>query len=271
MANLGPRSATDRLRLAVVTDIHCGRNLRYKRGEEAIDRLGDFAAHVHRTRPDGVLDLGDRISDAGLDEDQANLQKVSDVFKSIDRQCYHLVGNHDVKHLDRSTSAAILDAKLTSYFDDIGSWRLVFWQPSVLLGPRGLEPAETEEISWLVEAVEGSVGRAVVFSHAPVSGHSMQGNRYFEGRVDWASYPNRDDVMRAIRRTGKLAAWISGHAHWNSICFRYGTPHFTLQSLTEANRDECMAVGAFTDIELSDQFIRVQVHGSEPMQLDVPI
>ena len=50
-------------RIAIVTDIHHGAPSHTKRGDTALDLLGQFADWANAQKPDLVLDLGDRISD----------------------------------------------------------------------------------------------------------------------------------------------------------------------------------------------------------------
>jgi Icc protein len=51
------------VKLAVVGDIHHGRDFGTKKGTAALGLLGQFVEHVNKAELDAVIDLGDRISD----------------------------------------------------------------------------------------------------------------------------------------------------------------------------------------------------------------
>ena len=55
------------LKLAIVTDIHHGRNSRSKRGSAAINLLDGVLKAADRADVQAVIDLGDRITDADRD------------------------------------------------------------------------------------------------------------------------------------------------------------------------------------------------------------
>ncbi len=59
----------------------------------------------------------------------------------------------------------------------------------------------------------------MVFSHVPVSGHSMIGNRYFELNPDLATYPNHNEIRRRAEKAGAPVLWVSGHVHWSMNSF----------------------------------------------------
>ncbi len=73
------------LKIAIVTDIHHGKDAEAKKGSQALPLLKKFARFVAKQKPDLVLDLGDRISDEDPETDLRLEEEVSAAFEPIRR------------------------------------------------------------------------------------------------------------------------------------------------------------------------------------------
>jgi hypothetical protein len=227
---------------------------------------------VARSQPDIVVDLGDRISEKNADEDRRNLEAVASRFNAIDVPRFHLIGNHDVMCLDRQDNEDVLQRSVDHQVHEIKGWRLVFWQARVAMDRMiAMHDPSSDDLAWLEYALIGHRKPTVVFSHAPVSGHSMIGIRYFEHNADLATYPNHKDIRRLVDKAGAPVLWVSGHVHWNSIMNVRGVHHLTVQSLSECYPDARFPSGAYADLELTDKAIDVTVHGRDLFKLRVGI
>ena len=119
------------IRLAIVADIHNGRDIFTKRGTAALPLLKRFIAEVNDGDFDAVVDLGDRISDEDVDRDKELLAEVVSEFGALEIMHHHVNGNHDRATLIQADIDAILGGPTESRTVYIGDVRLVFWQPNV--------------------------------------------------------------------------------------------------------------------------------------------
>src|SRR5687767_5109180 len=119
-------------RIAVVADIHHGRDTFTKRGTAALPLLDKFVADVNGASFDAVIDLGDRISDETAERDTELQREVANGFRKLgNKPRHHVIGNHDFAFMSGDDNAAILDAPLGTRAAVIGDIRVAFWQPDV--------------------------------------------------------------------------------------------------------------------------------------------
>jgi hypothetical protein len=256
------------VRVAVVTDIHHGADLRTKKGCAALALLAAFARFVDDVRPDLVLDLGDRILDRDREQDLLRQAEVAEAFRAIRAPVLHICGNHDRDFLSVADNESVLRQSLDHAALDIGGWRLVIWRADT----RIRRPARDgfygfvlndADIDWLAGVVQAADRPLLVASHVPVSGHSQIGNYYFERNPHAATYPDAARVRDILRAATVPVAWIAGHVHWNTVTLVDGIPHFTQQSLTESCNTHPAPAGAWGLLELGTA-ISWQVFGRDP-------
>jgi len=248
------------VRLAIVADIHHGADQFTKKGTAALPLMADFARFVADAKPDLVLDLGDRISDEDRDTDLRLEREVADAFKAIETPIHHICGNHDRDHLSVAENAEILGQDLDHATVDLGDWTLVLWRAdSRIRRPGGFLLTEAD-LLWLAATVRTATKPLLLASHVPISGHSQEGNYYFERNPESSTYPGAERA-RAILATARVpVVAIAGHVHWNTLTIVDGMPHFTLQSLTETFTTHPAPAAAWALLELSD-VIDWRVHG----------
>lgn len=256
-------------RLCIVTDIHHGKPSFSKAGPAALGLMDEFRRFVAETRPDAVLDLGDRISDEARDSDLVLAREVAEAFAPIAAPRFHLDGNHDRDFLEVADNDAILGRTAGHETVDIGGWRLVLWRAdSRLHRPGGFALVEAD-LTWLAATIAAADRPLAIVSHVPVSGHSQIGNRWFENNAWLSTYPTAERV-RAVLRTARVPVlWISGHVHWNTLTQVDGIAHITLQSLTETFTTAGEPAGAFALLELSDEVLW-RVHGRDGFSWSSP-
>jgi hypothetical protein len=257
------------IRLAVVADIHHGRDTFTKKGSAALPLLDRFIAQAGDGGFDAVIELGDRISDENPENDRSLQRAVAERFARLRVQRHHVCGNHDQAMLSLQENSALLGAPVESRAVMIGDVRVVFWQPDVsLTRARGFHLAESDLEQ--LETLLGSDNRpALLISHVPLSGHAQTGNYYFENNPGHATYAEIDAIRRAIATAPCPVVAIAGHVHWNTLTVVDGTPHITLQSLTEAfttgEASGCTAV-----LEIDGEALRWTVSGHDPFTMSLP-
>jgi hypothetical protein len=250
-------------RLCIVTDIHHGKPSFSKAGPAALGLMAEFRRFVDETRPDLIVDLGDRISDEARDIDLVLEQEVAEAFAPIAAPRFHLDGNHDRDHLDVADNDAILGRSAGHQTVDVGDWRLVVWRADAKLHrPTGFD-LQAADLAWLAETIAAADRPLAIVSHVPVSGHSQVGNYWFQNNARFSTYPTADRVRAVLRAARVPVVWISGHVHWNTLTLVDGVAHITLQSLTETFTTAGEPAGAFALLELSDEVLW-RVHGRDP-------
>lgn len=266
------------IRVAVITDIHHGKDAEAKKGSRALPLLAEFATFVADAKPDLVLDLGDRISDEDPETDlrlekevHAALAPVRDVAP-----LHHICGNHDRDFLTVAQNETVFGQPLKNQTIDIGGWRLVLFRADTLIRRPGGFHCPDADIAWLADVARQADRPLLIASHVPFSGHSQIGNYYFERNAGSSTYPQADRLRAALRHSRVPTACIAGHVHWNTWNTVDGIPHMTQQSLTESyvmaaevgTGDACGAMGL---IELSDEGIDWRVFGHDACRVTVPL
>ncbi|ADZ70600.1 metallophosphoesterase family protein [Polymorphum gilvum] len=256
------------VRICIVTDIHHGAPSATKRGDTALDLMGEFARFANDARPDFVLDLGDRISDVDRDADLALQREVAEAFKAVDAPIHHLNGNHDRDYLEVEDNEEILGQPMGNTVIDAGDWRIALWRADAKIlrtaDHSGFVLREAD-LLWLSRLAQTANRPLLVVSHVPVSGHAQTGNYYFERNPSASTYPMAERARAALAQARVPVACIAGHVHWNTVTTVDGITHLTQQSLTESFTTRGEPAGAFGMLELDDT-IHWQVHGRDPFR-----
>lgn len=251
------------LRLAFVADIHHGENSFTKVGAQALPLMAEFRRFVADTKPDAVIDLGDRISDRDHATDLRLEHEVAEAFAPITAPRFHLCGNHDRDHLSVAENETILGQALGHRVVDLGDWRLVIWAADSKIHRPGGFILREADLLWLASTVEAADRPLAIVSHVPISGHAQTGNYYFERNPEFSTYPGAERARAVLRQARVPVVCLSGHVHWNTLTTVDGIPHLTLQSLTESFTTLPEAAGAWGLLEL-DSTIAWTVHGRDP-------
>lgn len=266
------------LKIAIVTDIHHGKDMEAKKGGSAIPLLGEFARMVAREAPDLVLDLGDRISDEDPETDLALERDVSAAFQPIRELApvRHILGNHDRDFQSIAQNEEIFGQSFASETIDLKGWRIALFQADTLIRRPGGFHCPDADLAWLERTVAAADRPLLIASHVPVSGHSQIGNYYFQRNQDLSTYPQGEAIREILRGSKVPTAWVAGHVHWNTLTIVDGIPHITLQSLTESyvmgsERGAGAACGAFGLLSLSMEQLDWRVMGADPFQASLPV
>lgn len=256
------------IRIAVVADIHHGADHRTKRGSAALPLLRRFLDEAGDA--DAVIDLGDRISDVDAATDVVLQRAVAEVFAGLDERRHHVCGNHDVAHLSLAENEAVLQAPLGSRAVDLGPVRLAFWQPDVALThtrPLRLGPGDLDALRALLDDERPTL----LVSHPPLSGQSQDGNYWFENNPDYATFAQSMPAIRSVIAAAPApVVALAGHVHWNSLALLDGTPHLTLQSLTETCTTDGAPSGCAALLTLDEGVLRWCVTGLDAFEVALP-
>ncbi|WP_299441352.1 HAD-IIA family hydrolase [uncultured Rhodospira sp.] len=259
------------LRLTVVTDIHHGADTGVKIGSRALPFLEQVIREANRARPDLVLDLGDRISDVDHATDRRLMAGVADVFDGLEVPRAHIVGNHDVATLSVDENARILGQDMGHRVIEANGWRLVLWQADTFIPyPDPFRPRPSD-LTWLAETLAAAETPAIVLTHVPLGGGSMAGNYYFDSNPHMATYPEHAEIRRVIEDSRHVALCLAGHVHWNSVQTVDAVPYLTVQSLTESFTTPGRACGAWADLDIRADRVRLRVAGLDSLDMTIPL
>lgn len=259
------------MKIAIVTDIHHGPVSHTKKeGWDGLAVLADFLDWAEANGADMILDLGDHISDTSRENDLRVMSEVVATFERSSLKRVHILGNHDVARLSVADNEKLFGTSMQSQVHDLGAFRLISWQPDVeIRWPHGF--AETGvHLDWLVETLNADPRPAIIATHVPVSGHSQIGNYYFERNPQFSTYPDHERIRAAVEATGRAAAWLSGHVHWNTITTIAGIRHITIQSMSERFTTMPEPAAAFAMLEIGGGELDLVVHGEDPFAARMP-
>ena len=257
------------LRLALVTDIHHGPDKLTKKGAAALPLLRTFVEQTNVAGPDFVVDLGDRISDIDAATDRRLQAEVAETLSTLEVEHLHLIGNHDVVHLDRAANAELLDSDVRHRVVEAGDCRLLLWQADVTIDwSRGLTATDLD-LDWLKRTLAADDRPTVVLSHVPLDNASMEGNYYFQNNPQFGGYANGPAIRQVLRETGNVVACLAGHTHWNKLTVLDGIPFITVQSLTESFTTADEAAACWAMVEVSDE-IAWHTVGGDPIEMILP-
>ncbi|WP_257165235.1 metallophosphoesterase [Bradyrhizobium sp. SRS-191] len=235
----------------------------------ALPLLERFVAEINAAGVDAVIDLGDRISDEDPERDRLLQSDVAMCFATVAVAHHHLSGNHDVACLTLADNEAIFDLPSQSRTLIIGDLRCVFWQPDVrLTRARGLHLSDGD-LDGLADLLGQDERPTLLVSHVPLSGHAQTGNYYFEANPGHATYAEIAEIRKVIADAPCPVVALAGHVHWNTLTTVDGTPHITLQSLTETFISGEPAE-SFGVLEVEDDELRWRVLGREPVSVALP-
>jgi hypothetical protein len=257
-------------RIAIVADIHHGRDTATKRGTAALGLLDRFVDGVNAGNFDAVIDLGDRISDENPERDPALQHEVAKGFRRLgNKPRHHVIGNHDIAMMSDAENSAVLDAPTHTRAVTIGEHRVAFWQPDVSVSlERGLS-LKQGDLDGLAKLLNADDRPTLLVTHVPLSGHAQTGNYYFERNPGYATYAENVDIRRAIADAPCPLVALAGHVHWNTLTMVDGTPHLTLQSLTETFTTGEPA-GSTAVIEIDGDEFRFTVGGLDRLAVTLP-
>lgn len=256
-------------RLAIITDIHHGADTRTKRGSEALDLTQRFVDFVNTTKPDAVIELGDRISDLDHKTDFQLTEELMTVLKNIECPHYHINGNHDLENLSIAETDALLGQSMHCDVVNAGDWDLVLWRadPTMHAGPPRQARLMDDDFNWLESVIKNAQRPQLIVSHVPLSPHAQTGNFYFERAPQLAAYPESPRVRAMLAEARVPVVSLAGHVHWNTVAQDNGIFYLTQQSLTETFTTAGKPTGAYGLIELGDQ-VSWQVFGKDPIKVD---
>lgn len=260
----------DKVRFAVVTDIHYGPDAGAKYGTKADGLMDVFAKAANRHNLDLVVDNGDRITAHNHDEALENMRSIKKKYNQVAAPLDGVNGNHDLLYLTPEENEKEMGFSGKSHSRDVKGVHFVFWNPPLDLAHNGLHMSQ-EELDWLEQDLASTDKPTIVFSHVPLDNDEADNK---SGRAASKSdrlyffYPEGPKVREIMEKSGKVIMAMAGHRHTNRYREINGIHYLTQQSLVQAYEKHYRKPHrAWSVIEVDEDSITVKLKGRAPMRL----
>jgi 3',5'-cyclic-AMP phosphodiesterase len=273
--------------LQILTDAHTGSAAEgHASGRKLTTEAAGILAGVLeegqlRGALDGVIDLGDLIEHAGsrvpaeerASTDLENFSKALRLFEGLSMPSLHCIGNHPLMSATDQMITQALGLDKPYYARDIGDHRVVMLHSRFQHRENTEEHRsgsgiyiDSEQLAWLKNEIERSEKDILVCCHHPISDQDLRGNVWFEKFPQCALMNNREHVQEILAQSGKVVAVLNGHTHWNHLTVdKFGTPHVTLQSLSENFRNDGTPAGTYGIAILKGAAFNLEIFGKDAM------
>lgn len=256
--------------LRIISDIHIGEDRGDRASSKGLPVAKEFIKQTNLDKPDAVIDLGDRVMQTSLEEDERNLHAISALFNKLSVPRYHAIGNHDEKYLTRAHNKEALGLPSENSFTvSIGSYTLVMWNPNVQITSREGCSLPREDIFWLEETLASSDRPCLIFTHVPLDDDAIYDPKNNQEYVNpyFAHYPQNPMVRRVMEEAGNVVACFAGHRHVHRHNEINGIHYITVDCFSRRwKTNPKQPIGAYADLKIDSQGrISYELKGKEPL------
>lgn len=232
------------MKIAIVNDIHIGKNLEDKgviRASSSLveNCLPQILKQIHQQHaPDLLVNLGDLIRSEDATLDAHNYQKALTHFQNFPCPVLHLLGNHELKKLSKETIESLWHASSINQ-KPYGSLSLhgveVIWL-SLEHTPNALQLPQ-EELNWLKQKLSTLERPAFLFSHCAIDDQSVEGNYFYEKNnrqtTPFFFLQNREQIRDLLANNPRIQAVFQAHLHHFHITHHDHLPYITCPALAD--------------------------------------
>ena len=244
------------MKIALISDIHNGKLIEHRPGEEALGLIRDFLEVCKAEDADCIVELGDRVNNEDHEHDVLYTEEVMSLFRSSGLPMLNVIGNHDIHNIPKDEDISLLGRSAPYFYRDLEGYRLVVLDTAdPIIGDCGgcLSPSQ---LSWLQDLLESTPDDlpVLLFSHHPLSDQEQTGNPFFANLPGEHTIADHKAISEIIERyRDKIAGAFNGHVHWNYLRYQYDIPFFSVASLTEAYPVTEHAPGRFSMLAIRDR------------------
>lgn len=270
------------LKLAVITDIHYGRDSGSKLGSKAGRLLERFIKAVDKYKPAAIIDMGDRVTASSADEARRHMTSVKNYFNRLAAPVHSLLGNHDIKYLSTHDNEEITGSPARCWSRDEGDYHFIFINMYTdHYKDTGLH-FEAENLQWLKDDLEATAKPTIVFCHVPLTNMDEDEENIKKLRASGNPfyYQRASDIRRVMEDSGKVVLCMSGHIHRNRYREINGIHYISQQSLIqeykahqnqERERYHRVPHGAWSWVEADEDKIVVKLQGKVRNEYRMPL
>ena len=195
-------------------------------------KLAAFVTTMREAKPDFAIVLGDFV-DKGktLEDETAYLKRIEGVYRTLEGQRHHVIGNHDVATFTKDQFVAGTGMPAPHYSFDSGPFHGIVLDANYR---KDFSPYKAgnfhwtqtyippDEQKWLAADLAKTKGKAIVFVH-----------QCLDDEKGAHGVKNAPDVRRILERSGKVLAVFQGHNHRGAYRRLNGIPYFTMRAMVE--------------------------------------
>jgi Icc protein len=259
------------LHLRLIADIHIGEDRSDRASSKGLPLIKEFVSATNKDQPQALIDLGDRVMQTNYEEDRKNLNRLTHYFNQLTVPRYHVLGNHDMLHLNHRINQTALNLpKERSHTIDVGSYTLVMWNASVDITREGAS-LPYEDVKWLEQTLMMTDRPCLIFTHIPLDDDALHDprNRHEAQMPYFATYPQNPFVRKIIEQSGNVVACFAGHRHVHRHNEINGVHYVTVDCFSrrsKENPDEPIA--AYADLKIDENGkVSYELQGKEPQRL----
>lgn len=255
------------MRFAILTDIHLGPEGYFKGVLRKINKdvkiyLDDFIEKMNYSeRPEFVVVLGDLIQDDNEENDRNNIIYVVESLKKLKCPVYYVAGNHDLINLSEYELANLFKLNSLYYSFDFGDFHFIVLF-SKAVKEKDILINDKQKV-WLKEDLNKTNKKCIIFVHHGLADQGLEGNPWFEGKSEFCFVKNREEIRSILDLSHKVLAVFNGHLHWDKQDIHNSIPYFTIQSLTENEKDKGIASEAYAIVNINNK-VEVEIKGNYP-------
>ncbi|WP_432663975.1 metallophosphoesterase [Wukongibacter baidiensis] len=216
------------IKFAVFTDLH------YDHIPDGYDRIKNFVSKVKGKEVDFIVNLGDFCKPI-----YDNI-KVLELLRSVDKPCYHVIGNHDSDSYPKKQALKFLGLEKSYYSFIYGQVKFIVLDTCFIeqnghfssynkknyAHTKGNYPVlPKEQLNWLRMELNDDYSNYVILSH-----HSLE-NDFMKRGVH-----NRLEIQTLINKANdsgkRVALCINGHDHADSLKSIGDTYYFGLNGMS---------------------------------------
>jgi predicted phosphodiesterase len=241
----------NKIKIAVISDIHAGKRLPTRPGEQAWALLDEFVGKINETfKPDIVAELGDRINSESNEIDAEHEKTVCRILNNLNVPWIPILGNHDIEKLSKDDNEKIFRCPMGNTSRIINGFQLIFLnaQDPVIKNVGG--NISDEGLAWLKNKLEKLMIPTLIFCHQALDDQTVSDNIHFKKIPQLAFVKNKTDVRKIINDSGNVIGVINGHLHWSNTCSENGTAYVSIPSFIECWEEGYNAPGLFSMINI---------------------
>lgn len=229
----------------IVSDIH----LQQSNYSDVRSALKGIVEHVNtEIHPDHVVMLGDLIEHGqSAEEDIYHLKEVKEICDGFSYNTTYLIGNHDIRNVDKQTVKEIFDQKL---WGRIADTNMIYLDSTSERFQDARGEVSNRQLKFLDQELSQLDG-CILFVHHPIHYHSMESNYWFNDKPELAFCGNKDRVNDLLMQHDNIMGVFNGHLHEVDYTRYRGNHHFTINAFAKVLPDSGIA-GTFAELEVKD-------------------
>ena len=199
---------------------------------DSATKLAAFVTTMREAKPDFAIVLGDFV-DKGktLEDETAYLKRIEGVYRTLEGQRHHVIGNHDVATFTKDQFVAGTGMPAPHYSFDSGPFHGIVLDANYR---KDFSPYQAgnfhwtqtyippDEQKWLAADLAKTKSKAIVFVH-----------QCLDDETGAHGVKNAPDVRRVLERSGKVLAVFQGHNHRGAYRRLNGIPYYTMRAMVE--------------------------------------